>query len=220
MNISGAEIHVPKYAISYRHVLLKTCKRARVKSLQVLFQCFLACGKSTTIQKRGICPVHEGCSRTDAKNCRPNSLSTQDELPHPAVIAHWLGNKATAKLVSYRRDTTWLCQNVRQGWWWYDVLRATKHWYYLATRRMTARFSNGQESDSCNQRCSLWIDTNSQWSPTGNCTGTINICFNFLTHASWGTIRQFDQLCWQQKVSHSIKNPEDTINLQKHLNAI
>ena len=58
-------------------VLLKSCKRALAKPLQLLFQSFLASGKLPGKLKEGkICPIHKGGSRADAKNYRPISLTS------------------------------------------------------------------------------------------------------------------------------------------------
>ena len=58
-------------------ILLKTCKRALAKPLQILFQSFLAVGKLPGKLKEGIiCPIHKGGSRADAKNYRPVSLTS------------------------------------------------------------------------------------------------------------------------------------------------
>ncbi len=58
-------------------ILLKTCKKALAKPLQIMFQSFLESGKIPKNLKEGIiCPIHKGGSRAHAKNYRPISLTS------------------------------------------------------------------------------------------------------------------------------------------------
>ncbi|XP_036361089.1 uncharacterized protein LOC115215137 [Octopus sinensis] len=78
-------------------LLLKKCKRALARPLQILFQESLRMGKLPKKLKEGIiCPIHKGGSRAEARNYRPVSLTSH--------VSKGMGHIVRKRLIEFLED--------------------------------------------------------------------------------------------------------------------
>lgn len=77
-------------------ILLKKCKRALAKPLQILFQSLLTNKSLTRKLKAGMCTIHKRGRRADAKICRPAPLTSH--------ISNVIERFVKRKLITFLED--------------------------------------------------------------------------------------------------------------------